>query len=106
MPVSMKKNPSLSLSPLTNVLFQKKKNTRDAGVKLILYRNQNVMEYIKCGKRWEVDTLMLKDGRIRIKGFIPIGLGYRFSIECPGGCNKDSKWKNNICWISILKDED
>jgi len=78
----------------------------DVCVRLIVSRDKSVMECKKCGEKWEVDTIMLKNGRLRLKAYIQHGKGYVSSYECPNKCNKDRNWRENICWCSVLKNCD
>ena len=78
----------------------------DGGVRLIVERSHSVMQCSKCGEKWDVDTITLKNGLMRIRAFVPWGLGYRFFFSCPHGCNKTYGWKENIQWVSALKEID
>jgi hypothetical protein len=78
----------------------------DAGVKLILTASTNEMECMICGKRWESNLEFLFDSQTSREKAFPFAYKYWLSLECPAGCNKESRWKKNIYWILILKEED
>jgi hypothetical protein len=72
-------------------------------VYLIMSRDKSVMKCKECGAEWDVETIMLKNGRLRLRAFLQRGMGYISSYKCPVGCNEERNWRENICWSSILK---
>jgi hypothetical protein len=72
----------------------------------VVHEYNCVMQCKRCGATWKIDSINLKNGLVRIQAFIPWGLGYRFFFRCPNECNKAYKWKENIQWVSVLKEID
>jgi hypothetical protein len=60
----------------------------------------------KCGEEWEVDSIALANGALRVQAFVPWGLGYRYFYRCPCGCNKDYSWDKDALWCSVLAEID
>lgn len=81
-------------------------NLEVEGVNLIVSRDNSVMECNKCGEKWEVETIMLKNGRLRLRAYIQKGMGYVSSYKCPNKCNENKNWRENICWCSVLNNCD
>ncbi len=73
-------------------------------VGLLLEDNRCVIHCEKCGEAWEVDSIVLNNGLVRIQAFIPWGLGYRDFYRCPNECNKTYNWDEGSQRSRVLDD--
>jgi hypothetical protein len=75
-------------------------------VRLVSDEHCCLMQCLKCGASWEVDSINLKSGLLRVQAFVPWGLGYRFFFQCPNECNRAYIWREDFQWVSVMKDVD
>ena len=75
-------------------------------VRLVSDEHSCLMRCLKCGASWEVDSISVNSGHLRVQAFIPWGLGYRFFFQCPNECNRSFILREDIQWVSVMKKVD